>query len=167
MSLLHYCRSRLNPELTNVIRIVLQSNAQCSTLRYMSEIRNRSLRIDDENYAWLQGLPGRSLNEAIERLRLNSDVGKGDVMQCNAEIAEILDLVRSIAANTEIRNPMALLPTSAGELGIDNRPKNAYCKHCGNKFAGAKFATICPSCKSSGHTLAPAECPACNDGRAI
>lgn len=47
---------------------------------------------------------------------------------------------------------------------IDNRPKNAYCKHCGSRFAGAKFATICPECKSSGHTNQPAECPRCGDG---
>lgn len=53
------------------------------------------------------------------------------------------------------------------QAAFDNRPKNAYCKHCGSRFAGAKFATICPDCKSSGHTLTPAECPSCNEARAI
>ena len=50
---------------------------------------------------------------------------------------------------------------------FDNRPKNATCRHCGERFAGQRFATICQSCKSSGHTLTPAECPVCNEARAI
>lgn len=55
---------------------------------------------------------------------------------------------------------------SEGSL-FDRRPKNAFCKHCGSRFAGVKYATICPECKSSGHTLTPSECPVCNEGRAI
>lgn len=43
----------------------------------------------------------------------------------------------------------------------DSRPKNAQCRHCGERFAGPRSASICPECKSTGHTLAPAECPAC------
>lgn len=53
------------------------------------------------------------------------------------------------------------------EQAVDNRPKNATCRHCGVRFAGQRFATICSSCKSGGHTLTPAECPACNEGRGI
>lgn len=44
---------------------------------------------------------------------------------------------------------------------VDNRPKNCFCKHCGERFAGAKYASICQGCKSSGHTLTPNECPIC------
>jgi len=65
--------------------------------------------------------------------------------------------------NTDVAKTDAI---GEGEY-VDNRPKNAYCKHCGKRFAGAKFATICPECKSSGHTLTPAECPVCNEARAL
>lgn len=50
---------------------------------------------------------------------------------------------------------------------VDNRPKNCRCRHCPERFAGPRWATICPSCKSGGHTNTPAECPACNEGSAI
>lgn len=43
----------------------------------------------------------------------------------------------------------------------DNRPKNCRCLHCGEGFAGPKWATICSGCKSVGHTGAPANCPPC------
>lgn len=49
----------------------------------------------------------------------------------------------------------------------DNRPKNVTCRHCGERFAGAKGASICAPCKSTGHTLLPAECPVCNEGVSI
>ena len=60
--------------------------------------------------------------------------------------------------------PRGLIQVSAQP---DNRPKNAFCKHCGSRFAGARFATICPECKTSGHTLTPADCPVCGEGKAI
>lgn len=46
-------------------------------------------------------------------------------------------------------------------------PKEKFgptCKHCGGIFAGMRYATICPECKSTGHTLTPAECPRCTEG---
>jgi predicted Zn-ribbon and HTH transcriptional regulator len=155
--------------------IVLQCNAQCNTVRdLMSEVKNRSVRLDDENYRWLQELPGRSLNEAVERLR----AGNGGVVKTDATVAEILELVRSLPDAADIEDVMRNviqefraarnLPDSPGiPVETPSLPKNAFCKHCGHRFAGVKFATICPDCKSSGHTLAPAECPACTAGRAL
>lgn len=56
-----------------------------------------------------------------------------------------------------------VVPSLSTTPSVDARPKNAFCKHCGERFAGQRFATICPNCKSSGHTLTPAECPACGE----
>lgn len=61
----------------------------------------------------------------------------------------------------EFDPPPAILPP------VDNRPKNCFCKHCGERFAGAKYASICQGCKSGGHTLTPNECPLCGEGRGI
>lgn len=146
-------------------------------MHYVGEIRNRSLRLDDENYAWLQGLPGRSLNDGVERLRLTGGVVPTDVMQCNAEVAEILELVRSLPEAIETALALALEPLLGGAGAVsgpldrdsetDRRPKNCFCKHCGSRFAGPKFSTICSECKGSGHTLTPSECPKCNEASAI
>lgn len=66
------------------------------------------------------------------------------------------------------QSPVTVLPAAEPfEPLQDNRPKNCYCKHCGVRFAGAKFATLCSECKSSGHTNQPNECPKCNEGNAI
>jgi hypothetical protein len=79
--------------------------------------------------------------------------------------------------------PVDLMPPRGGVMGtmsvdeegksatasvtVDNRQKNCFCKHCGSRFAGPRFATVCGDCKSSGHTLSPAECPRCTEGSAI
>lgn len=65
-----------------------------------------------------------------------------------------------------VRNGL-MLEESIGVEPVDRRPKNAFCKHCGSRFAGVKYATICPGCKSSGHTLTPGECPVCGEGKGI
>jgi Zn finger protein HypA/HybF involved in hydrogenase expression len=141
----------------------------------MSEVKNRSVRLDEENYTWLQGLPGRSLNEAVERLRTES---KGAVGKTDTTVAEILELVRSLPDASDIEDVMRNVMqefrsarSAANSPGIPvetpSLPKNAFCRHCGQRFAGSKFATVCPGCKGSGHTLGPAECPACNAGGAL
>jgi len=45
--------------------------------------------------------------------------------------------------------------------GIDNLPKNAQCRHCGEKFAGPKRAIVCPDCKAAGHADDPHGCGEC------
>lgn len=56
----------------------------------MGEIKSRSVRLDDENYGWLNGLPGRTFNEAVGNLRASLD----GVAQSNAE--EMKDRFRRI-----------------------------------------------------------------------
>lgn len=50
---------------------------------------------------------------------------------------------------------------------VDRRPKNCRCLHCGDRFAGPRWANNCPKCKSNGHTNTPADCPACNEASAL
>lgn len=61
----------------------------------MSEIKNRSYRFDEENDAWIRGLPGKSMNAAMttvrEKYEQETGFGAGE-----AEILEILELVRSL-----------------------------------------------------------------------
>lgn len=164
--------------------------------RYMGEVKNRSVRLDDENYAWLGTLPGRSLNEAIERLRLGepvtTSVNGADLGQLVPVTAELLDLVRSLPDEADIervvrvvmeevgrakigekasRHSVSIMPPSEPfeeEIPVvDKRPKNCRCRHCGKAFAGPRFTQICSECKSVGHTLSPAECPVCNEASAL
>lgn len=147
----------------------------CNTMQCMST-RNRTLRLDDENYEWLNSLPGKSLNDALTALRDGEqptgslDGGKFQTLyervnRMEIMLEELLELARSepqhsrpdhIATINERDEPLA-----------DNRPKNAFCKHCGNKFAGSRFATICSGCKSQGHTNQPAECPRCTEATSL
>jgi hypothetical protein len=77
---------------------------------------------------------------------------------------------------------MALIPGSENEALVkkseedgwseekftDERPPNRDCKHGPHRFySGNKFATICPGCKSTGHTGDPRECPRCTEGAGI
>jgi Zn finger protein HypA/HybF involved in hydrogenase expression len=72
-------------------------------------------------------------------------------------------------SNGDVNTPVNTTPERQvlEDAPLDNRPKNAYCKHCGARFAGQRFATICPSCKRSGHTNQPANCPRCTEGMGI
>ena len=53
--------------------------------------------------------------------------------------------------------------------GISVGIKNATCQHCGEKFAGARYAVICPGCKDGGHFGDVRECRGCQerDGGAL
>lgn len=150
-------------------------------MRDMGDVRNRSVRLDQENYDWLVGLPGRSLNEAVERLRMQNGAGNPQ----ETAVSEILELVRGLPDATDIEGVMrnviqefraaratSVPATASAALApaaetVDNRPKNCRCRHCPERFAGPKWATICPDCKSTGHTGQPAECPRCTDGTAL
>lgn len=79
----------------------------------------------------------------------------------------VYDDFRQKASAGTLGTTPALGPMVSASPVVDNRPKNATCKHCGEMFAGARFATICPGCKSLGHTLMPAECPRCTEGISI
>lgn len=133
----------------------------------MGELRNRSIRVDDDVWAAIQALPGRTQNEALRAALF------GNGSDIDGKISEILELSRSMAGTIEgaILNAGAqvtreIMETTAHPL-TDNRPKNCFCKHCSNRFAGPRFASICSNCKSGGHTNQPSECPLCNEGSSI
>lgn len=116
------------------------------------------------------------LRKAIIRtVRLDDDVWAAvKAMDCslNQYLRVSLLCAESLPSPIYIPSAVGATETSKELLAderpvIDNRPKNAFCKHCGNRFAGVKFATICGDCKSSGHTLTPNECPVCNEARAL
>lgn len=107
---------------------------------------------------------GDVLERGLDRLGENGGSDPGDLSQKIYERAgRIENMVEELlglgvpAIDGEAHDVPPILRAAAGVE--DNRPKNATCKHCGERFAGARFATICPGCKSGGHTLAPAECP--------
>ena len=149
----------------------------------MGEAKHRGIRLDEDNWQWLNGLPGRTLNEALTALRnterseaintaaVNQSVDSEKfqklyerVNRMEIMVEELLELARSEPQ----RSTNAIVTANQRDEPIsDNRPKNAFCKHCGERFAGSRFATICSSCKSQGHTNEPAECPKCTEASSL
>lgn len=140
----------------------------------MAETRRRSLRIEDGLWERFCAISGTQ-NEAFRKL-LDGDVEASGLTQKIYEragrienmVEELLGL--GVSVPTVLSQAQAHVPVSgfvAAEATADLRPRNATCKHCGTMFAGARFATICPGCKSIGHTLTAAECPVCGEGLSI
>lgn len=51
---------------------------------------------------------------------------------------------------------------SSEEARTSDAPKNCSCKHCGDRFAGARFATLCGRCRDNGHQeRQPEDCREC------
>lgn len=73
----------------------------------MGEIKNRSIRLDDENWEWISKLPGRTQNEAIANLRGESGGpvwGRGlePLLESQRVFGdEILEFVRSAPSEME------------------------------------------------------------------
>jgi Zn finger protein HypA/HybF involved in hydrogenase expression len=110
--------------------------------------------LEDLASAWTISQTGaveRAISEAHERVS-NGEMDEAQRFQ-----------VRNASATRAIENVHPEAVREEAFAALDNRPKNAFCKHCGRRFAGPKFATICPECKGSGHTNTPAECPPCQD----
>lgn len=66
-----------------------------------TEIKSRSIRLDDENWEWLSGLPGRSANESISTLRTLSggSMAVGPTVKTltpDTRLDEALELLRSL-----------------------------------------------------------------------
>jgi hypothetical protein len=74
-----------------------------------------------------------------------------------------------IAAGGAVESTSSPEPGTFGEpvevvgiqVGVSNLPKNADCKHCGKKFAGARYATRCSDCEAAGHQTDPHGCDEC------
>jgi hypothetical protein len=136
----------------------------------MAETRSRSIRVEDElwerfcaisgtqNVAFRKLLDGEIRNEPDLAQKTYERAGRIEIM-----VEEVLELAQSVPNGLTTYTP-------AGGIGLDGEmrivapsalPKNASCKHCGERFVGPKFAMICPDCKSGGHTNDPRECPVC------
>lgn len=142
---------------------------------YMKEVKNRSVRLDDENFEWLGKLPGRTLNDAVTGLReerlasapaedhLGSalrDIGRG--------VGEILELLRGHAAPTAVSAACEPLPQSSYRGSLESLapgPNLLPCRHCGldaqiHPRAGAWRA--CSNCQRDGH-FNISECRRCGE----
>ena len=151
-------------------------------MRYMGEIKNRSVRLDQENYDWLVGLPGRSLNEAIERLRTQN----GAEIPHDTAISEILELVRSLPDATDIEGVLrnviqefraartSSVPPSASSSDPATIPgvsrgmpptgptTRIQCEHCGEHFESeSRLNKRCPGCVTKGHSRSRYNCEQC------
>lgn len=106
---------------------------------------------------------GQVIDEAIAALRGGDKHGEVNrwFRETWTRLDEILETVQS-----EPSNGGGTLSTVPGTpVEAVTAPFSRDCKHCGDSFGTAsKWATICPPCKSSGHTNLPAECPQCTAG---
>lgn len=121
---------------------------------------------------------GDVLEKGLEKLGEGASASEGGIAQKTYEragrienmVEELLGLGVSVQPRVDAggsSTPLLDMVRGRVDVPADNRPKNARCKHCGEMFAGARFATICPGCKSIGHTLMPADCPVCGEGLSI
>jgi hypothetical protein len=63
----------------------------------MGEIKNRSIRLDDDNWSWLSGLPGKTSNEAVGELKRAYEDAWEKVMGARREFEnEVLGRLRML-----------------------------------------------------------------------
>jgi hypothetical protein len=150
----------------------------------MGEVKNRSLRLDDDNYGWLSGLPGRTLNDALSeyRARLNGSESAepvwGDGLTPLLELQktfgdkleEVLMLVQSLPDDTKtaLREVVTELKGQKAPAATQEptapAPFNPRCVHHGDTFpAWNRNASLCPDCKREGHSNDPRDCPQCTE----
>jgi hypothetical protein len=103
--------------LAKSIKVLQPHTCPCYVVR-MSETRTRTIRVDDEVWAAIQALPGRTQNEAMRQLLI--DTSKPSIDNRLDELRELILNLPLGTAQSEFRGSSE--PTDA-------RPKNAYCKH--------------------------------------
>ena len=125
---------------------------------------SKSYRLDTEVVEWLDGLKSDygSVNKGLRAAMATCELSKGVI-----PLPVIDGLVNHGWGNQDPAIPLAGQLHKRFSEQLDNRPKNCFCKHCGQRFAGPKYSNICGDCKSSGHTLMPAECPRCTEASAL
>lgn len=156
-----------------------------------NEIKNWSIRVDDEVRGALQGLPRgkQTLNDALRALLIEPaarDMELQEEGRLRANVEEILELLRSLpetfmeamdaykargrVSSGEPMVSMHELPQVAGEsvngpMVVDvlsAAPFNPRCLHCGENFGSySRSASICPECKKIGHYGEPRNCDVC------
>lgn len=99
--------------------------------------------------------------ESVKSLAVVLECGEGEVLDQAVEFFEAHN-------GGEARVVVSDAPrTAISGSGATVQPKNAHCRHCGNRFAGSKFATICGACQNGGHVGDPRDCGACTEGSSI
>ncbi len=125
---------------------------------------SKTYRLDEEVVGAIEQAKagGTSPNRFLRELMGLS--GNGAARETEAPVPVAVEQKRSVPTLRDIRERLG---EHERVEPVDNRPKNCRCRHCGRGFAGPRFATICSECKSAGHTLAPNECPVCNEAGAL
>lgn len=156
---------------------VLQSTTVCATVCDMAETKSRSIRVADDVWEAIQGLPGKT-DDALRAVL----VSKKPVVDEHADInrwfretwqrlEEILEMLQS--EPSEYGPPV--FPTPAREIpgvqvGIGAAKSAAgqfpcQCRHSGcrgGKFMGTgRGLTLCPECFATGHRGEPRNCGPC------
>lgn len=118
------------------------------------ETLKRSLRLDDEVMAWIETLPGRTVNDKLRGLMSAAPVAVAD----SPALLEVLELVRDLPDSNEVRGIVAeMLKTKPlheyhnGEM--PDRNVN-HCAHCYQDFSrplGTAPASMCVGCAAAGH----------------
>lgn len=126
---------------------------------------------------------GEVLDQAVMLLESASRNGKG-TETVGASVREVVREEPSeeefdeteergqIAENALQGGPVSLeylRRVAAGEFTrtatVTETPKNARCIHCGERFAGSRFANLCEGCQEVGHGGDPRECGECGVSR--
>ena len=147
------------------------------------ETRSRSLRIADDVWEAIRGLPGKT-DDALREVLIGGEtvttpqaVGAAvRVMQrvMQRDMEHVLELVQGMPSVSDVEEVVRRViaefkaAKAAGSSAVSENGAPAFagfpirCLHCPTGDRGAtKFATICFECKGSGHFNQPAECPVC------
>lgn len=81
---------------------VRQGVLQCGTVMG-TEVKSRSIRLDDENWTWLSGLPGRTSNDAIGALRVGAGNGADELRET---LRRLVSAVGELPTSDEIRETL-------------------------------------------------------------
>lgn len=130
------------------------------------DIPKRSIRLDDEVWARLQALPGKTINEGLRSLLVEGS----DQL---AATLETLELVRSLPDAEQIETIIdAALQRKIEERAASRtqqpeelaQPGVCVCRHCGSNIVlrpGQAATSTCSRCIAVGHWSRAGDCRKC------
>lgn len=140
----------------------------------MAETKSRSVRVEDGLWGRFCAISGTQ-NEVFRKLLDGEVHAEPDLAQKTWErvgrienmVEELLEL--GVMASTSSQAPLRYSEPgnpdpgtiSGVTRGPADAPKNATCLHCGGKFAGPKWSTLCTACTGNGHRGDVRTCPEC------
>lgn len=103
---------------------------------------------------------------AVEELQERWGVSRDMVLEkaitaAHAAFCGVTAAVDTVTTNSSF-TPIGLDEIPGVQVGM-GLPKNATCAHCGKKFVGARFASLCGDCIEAGHLGDVRECKACGE----